>query len=62
MAKFLLDQSVGSVVNILFFIVLITLLQGGGLRGCWEAVLVVCFFADGDLVMMLMLIRTSNRS
>ncbi|RMJ27160.1 Mpv17 / PMP22 family [Aspergillus sp. HF37] len=39
-AKFLLDQSVGSVMNILFFIVLITLLQGRGVRGCWEAVLV----------------------
>lgn len=47
-AKFLLDQSVGSVMNILFFIVLITLLQGGGVRGCWEAVLVVCSLPMGS--------------
>jgi protein Mpv17 len=46
-AKFLLDQSVGSVMNILFFIVLITLLQGGGVRGCWEAMLVVCSLLMG---------------
>jgi len=41
-AKFLLDQSVGSILNILLFLVLITLLQGEGLRRVWEAVVLVC--------------------
>ena len=43
-AKFLLDQSVGSVGNILLFIVLINLLQGGGAGVVWAAVLEVCSF------------------
>lgn len=42
-AKFLLDQSVGSVLNILLFLVLITLLKGEGLCRVWEAVVSVCF-------------------
>lgn len=45
-AKFLLDQSVGSVVNILLFIVLINVLQGGGLRVVWEAVCQVCLLCS----------------
>ncbi|PYI21749.1 hypothetical protein BO99DRAFT_400729 [Aspergillus violaceofuscus CBS 115571] len=35
LAKFLLDQTVGSVMNIVLFVVLINLLKGVGLSGCW---------------------------
>lgn len=44
-AKFLLDQSVGSVMNILFFIVLINLLQGAGGARVWEVIALVCFIS-----------------
>lgn len=59
-AKFLLDQSVGSVLNIMLFLVLITLLKGEGLRRVWEAVVTVCFL-PGFRGLGLMN-RTSNRS
>lgn len=42
-AKFLLDQTVGSVMNIVLFLVLINVLQGAGVERVWEAILVVCF-------------------
>ncbi|PYI30109.1 hypothetical protein BP00DRAFT_346963 [Aspergillus indologenus CBS 114.80] len=35
LAKFLLDQTVGSVMNIVLFVVLINLLKGVGVAGCW---------------------------
>ncbi|RAL11011.1 uncharacterized protein BO97DRAFT_406514 [Aspergillus homomorphus CBS 101889] len=38
LAKFLLDQTVGSVMNILLFVVLINLLKGVGWSGCWALV------------------------
>lgn len=40
--KFLLDQTVGSVVNIVLFIVLINLLKGEDLVRTWELVCEVC--------------------
>ena len=41
--KFLLDQTVGSVMNIVLFIVLINLLKGENLVRTWELVCEVCF-------------------
>lgn len=40
--KFLLDQTVGSVMNIVLFIVLINLLKGENLGRTWELVCEVC--------------------
>lgn len=42
--KFLLDQTVGSVMNIGMFIVLINLLKGEGVRRTWGLVCEVCLF------------------
>lgn len=42
--KFLLDQTVGSVMNICMFIVLINLLKGEGFRRTWGLVCEVCLF------------------
>ncbi|PYH45372.1 uncharacterized protein BP01DRAFT_356875 [Aspergillus saccharolyticus JOP 1030-1] len=39
LAKFLLDQTVGSVMNIVLFVVLINWLKGVSLSGCWGLVL-----------------------
>lgn len=41
--KFLLDQTVGSVLNIVLFIVLINLLKGVGVGDVWGLVCEVCF-------------------
>lgn len=41
--KFLLDQTVGSVGNIVLFIVLINLLKGVGVGGVWGLVVEVSF-------------------
>ncbi|RAH66804.1 uncharacterized protein BO66DRAFT_380611 [Aspergillus aculeatinus CBS 121060] len=38
LAKFLLDQTVGSVMNIVLFVVLINLLKGVGWAACWGLV------------------------
>jgi hypothetical protein len=40
--KFLLDQTVGSVLNIFLFIVFINLLKGASVRTTWDAVGKVC--------------------
>lgn len=40
--KFFLDQTVGSVMNIILFIVLINLLKGASLSVVWEAIGKVC--------------------
>jgi hypothetical protein len=40
--KFFLDQTIGSVVNIILFIVLINSLKGAGWSVVWEAIGKVC--------------------
>ena len=42
--KFMLDQTVGSVMNIVLFVVLINLLKGAGWIRSWELVCEVCFY------------------
>lgn len=41
--KFLLDQTIAGVCNILLFIVLINLLKGSNLGRVWELVCEVCY-------------------
>lgn len=41
--KFMLDQTVGSIMNIVLFVVLINLLKGAGWNKSWELVCEVCF-------------------